>query len=113
MVVNWYLSAAGLIYDRNFRPVAETAFSLDGKQVDIFYHHIIFDYVVGDVISDLVDVYIVADYAIVDGCVADPRWLCYPAAKGYFLSKYTQFDFAGKVRGSYCGWVKTFGNLNV
>ncbi|MBA7696822.1 hypothetical protein ES703_105474 [subsurface metagenome] len=87
MVVNRYLSATSLIDNGNFHPITKRAFALNGKQINIFYHHIIFDYVVGNVIPDLVDKYIIAYPAVVNCCIADARRSRNAPRKRYILFK--------------------------
>jgi len=109
-VVDGNLAAAGFVDHVDLRPVAEGAFPFDCEQIDVVDHNVVFDHVVGHVVSDLADVDVIADGAIMDRGVIDARRFGQPAKERHLLSEGPQFDVAIEMRRSDALGVEAFGH---
>ena len=105
-IVDGYFAATGFVHHWYAHSVAKRGFSIHHNQVGVFYIRTLAHIVIGHVVVNVFNKYIVADGAIVQTTVVKSAMLAETAVHFEDFVKFPQFDGTRKMYIGYILWCK-------
>ena len=108
-----YLTSTALVHHRYAHAVTESRLAVHEDGIDVLDTGVVADVVVGDVVVDIVQVRLVAHFAVVQHGVVDTRVDLDAPRQLYLLAKHTQTVVAREIGMTHIARVKRLGHFHL